>query len=297
MHYLQDPVTYLIPIFGVLIFAEMYISYRNNLHLFKLADSVASVSLGIGSVFINLVMKALAFIWFSYVHQYALFDIGWQWWAWIILLFADDFTFYWHHRLSHEIRFFWAAHINHHSSQYYNFATALRQSWTEIIYKYFWWTWLPLLGFEPLMVFMMISVSLIYQFLLHTEVVGNMGFLERFMNTPSHHRVHHATNIKYLDRNHGAIFIIWDKLFGTFEPEDPNEKPVYGITVNLETHNVLVIASHEWVNLWRDMKTADTWMNTLKYAIYPPGWTHTGVNNTSKYLQQQYYKQQQQQQQ
>jgi sterol desaturase/sphingolipid hydroxylase (fatty acid hydroxylase superfamily) len=157
--------------------------------------------------------------------------LGWHWWVWILILFADDFTFYWHHRLSHEIRVLWAAHVNHHSSTTMNLATALRQSWAEQLYKYFWWLWLPVVGFPPLMILMMMSISLIYQYWVHTELIRKMPkWFEFLFNTPSHHRVHHASNVRYLDQNHAGILIIWDRLFGTFAEERDDEKPVYGIT-------------------------------------------------------------------
>lgn len=220
MNFLSDPVAYAIPFFVLSILAEWYVAYREHHDWYNdPKDSIASIVMGIGSVVINFGMKALAFAVYYALYQYRLFDLGGHWWVWVLLLFADDFTFYWHHRLSHEVRMLWAAHVNHHSSQKYNFTTALRQSWGEELYKYGWWIWLPLLGFHPLMIMTMQSISLVYQFLLHTQTVKKLGFLELFMNTPSHHRVHHGSNAAYLDRNHAAIFIIWDKLFGTYRPK------------------------------------------------------------------------------
>src|ERR1035437_9306783 len=209
-----DPVFYFIPGFIILILAELFINYKQNLHLFERSDSIACIGMGIGSLFIDLVMKTLAYLAYNFIFtHYAIFKIGWQWWAWLLILFADDLTFYIHHRLSHTVRILWAAHVNHHSSEQYNLAVALRQSWTELFYKYIWWLWLPLVGFQPIMILIMMSLSLIYQFWVHTKTIGKLGFIELFMNTPSHHRVHHASNIRYLDRNHAGIFIIWDKLF------------------------------------------------------------------------------------
>src|SRR5690606_38938926 len=160
----------------------------------------------------------------------------------------------WHHRLSHEVRILWAAHLNHHSSMRLNFATALRQSWAEQLYKYVFWLWMPLVGFPPLMIMIMISLSLIYQFLQHTQFIGKLGMLESFFITPSYHLVHHAYNVRYLDRNHAGVLIIWDRLFGTFQEEKENEKPIYGITENIHTYNPLIIATHEFANIWRDVK-------------------------------------------
>ena len=237
-------------------------------------------------------MKLLAFGAYTFLHQFAIFEIGWQWWAWIILLFADDFTFYWHHRLSHEIRVLWAAHINHHSSQKMNLGTALRQSWVEQLYKYMWWLWLPLIGFDPLMILVMMSISLIYQFFLHTELVFKFPKpIEFFFNTPSHHRAHHAVNPRYLDQNHAGILIIWDRMFGTFAEEVEDDLPVYGITNNIDSHNLLHIAMHEYQNLWQDVKKAPKFSDKLKYIFYPPGWSHDGKDNTSVTIRKKYYEQ------
>ncbi|MCL4163836.1 UNVERIFIED_CONTAM: hypothetical protein GTU68_057710, partial [Idotea baltica] len=260
---------------------ELWINYHEKRELYEFKDSIASISMGIGSAFIDLFMKAFV-IWF-YFQLYAFapqsliafFDYH-NWWAWVILLFADDFTFYWHHRMSHTVRLLWAAHVNHHSSQRYNLSTALRQSWAELVYKYFWWIWLPLIGFNPFMIIFMQSISLIYQFWIHTETIGKLGVIEKFMNTPSHHRVHHASNIKYLDRNHAGILIIWDKMFGTFEEENLDEKPVFGITNNIESYNPLHIASHEFLNIWKDFRSAPNWKSKLQYLFNAPGWSHNG---------------------
>ena len=141
------------------------------------------------------------------------------WWSWVLLVLGDDLSYYLHHRAGHTVRLLWARHVTHHSSQEYNFAVALRQAWGELATKYVWYAWLPLLGFHPLAILTMAAVSLVYQFFLHTEVVGRLERLGLFLNTPSHHRVHHGSNIRYLDRNHGGMLILWDRLFGTFEPE------------------------------------------------------------------------------
>ena len=282
----HDPVAYAIPVFIILILLELGLDFREKRQGYVTKDAWASLAMGAGSVFTNLLMKVLYFFVFSYLHQnFAFFSIPTVWWSWLLLLFADDFSFYWHHRLSHSIRLLWAAHSNHHSSTCYNLTTALRQSWTEQIYKYIFWLWLPLIGFAPLQIFSMISVSLIYQFFLHTETVGKLGFWEWFMNTPSHHRVHHATNVQYLDKNHAGIFIVWDRLFGTFVAEDTSDKPVYGLTENINTFNPLRIAVHEYQKIWQDFRKAPTRKAKIGYLLNPPGWRHDGTGKTAKELQ------------
>ena len=204
---------------------------------------------------------------------------------WGLLLLADDVTFYWYHRLAHQIRFFWAAHVQHHSSEHMNFSVALRQSWGEPFIKFLFYIWLPFIGFNPVYILIMQAISLVYQFFPHTKLVGKLGPIEWIFNTPSHHRVHHATQVQYLDKNHAGILIIWDRMFGTFQKEI--EVPTYGITVNINSFNPLKIASHEYISLWQDIRRAKKLSHKIKYLINPPGWSHDGENRTSKELQRQ----------
>lgn len=281
---LNDPVTYAIPVFIIAILVELFIDVKEKLQVYHKGEAWASIAMGAGSVVINLFTKFMYFVFFSYIYEnWSFWQLGFVWWVWLIAFFADDFSFYWHHRLSHEIRILWAAHSNHHSSQDYNLAVALRQSWTEGIYKFLFYAWMPLVGIHPIMVFTLASISLIYQFFLHTQVVKKLGFLEWFMNTPSHHRVHHGTNLQYLDRNHAGILIIWDRLFGTFEPE--KETVIYGLTKNIETSNPLRIATAEFESIAQDLQKADKWSDKIKYLLKPPGWSHDGSTKTTKELQ------------
>ncbi len=282
-----EVVQYAIPIFFILIIVESYIIYKDEREILNLKDSMSSITMGLGSVLFNLIAKVLYFLLFMYLYNhFKIFEIGYQWWAWLILLFADDFSFYWHHRMSHQVRILWAAHSVHHSSEYYNLSTALRQSWTEWSYKYMFWIWLPILGFHPLMIFTMMSISLIYQFFLHTEKVNKLGFLEIFMNTPSHHRVHHGSNVLYLDKNHAAIFIIWDKMFGTFQAELEEEKVIYGLTDNIKTYQPIKIAFIEYLRIYKSVfQKGVSFKNVFQYLINPPGWSHDGSSKTTKELQ------------
>lgn len=287
----EDPTVYFIPGFIFLILLELVLSYRANMNVHEPKDSIASIGMGIGSLIIGVGVKTVAFGIMLYLYQFDVLGLkehlgADKWYAWLILVFADDFCMYWHHRLSHDIRLLWAAHINHHSSMNYNLAVALRQSWTEILYKYTFWLWLPLIGFHPIMVFTMMSLNLIYQFWVHTKTIKRLGPLEWFMNTPSHHRVHHASNVRYLDKNMGGIFIIWDKLFGTFQEELDEEPVVYGITSNIHTYNLFKIAFHEFGNIWNDLKRAPDFKSRLGYLFMPPGWSHDGKTKTSAQLRQ-----------
>jgi sterol desaturase/sphingolipid hydroxylase (fatty acid hydroxylase superfamily) len=252
-----------IPVFLLLIGAELLYSRVTRQQLYEWRDSLACLAMGLGNVIISAGWKALA--WgavFFWIYQYRLFDIPMTaWWAWALILVLEDFCYYWFHRLHHEIRFMWAAHVNHHSSEHLNLAVALRQSWTTPVTGMLFWAPLALLGFPPLMILTQQAISLVYQFWIHTQAIKSLGPLEWVMNTPSHHRVHHGSNPQYLDRNYAGIFIVWDRLFGTFEPEVEPVK--YGLTKNIETFNPVKIAFHEWTAIWRGARAAKGWRAAL----------------------------------
>lgn len=278
-----------LPIFILAVVIEVIVSRRSYPELYEKKDSIASFWMLIFTGIVEFIPKLLAFIAFFYLHEISpLSDlIQRQWWAWILLFFLDDFTYYWFHRLNHEVRLFWAGHVPHHSAIKMNFGTALRQGVGERIHKFAFWLWLPLLGFDPLMMLTVMGANLFYQFWVHTEMVGKLSRpIEFIFNTPSHHRVHHASNIRYLDCNHAGIFIFWDRLFGTFSEEVPNEKPVYGLTENLTSTRALHVATHEYQAIWRDVQRADRWSDKLKYIFYAPGWSHDGEDKRAKILRQ-----------
>jgi sterol desaturase/sphingolipid hydroxylase (fatty acid hydroxylase superfamily) len=262
-----------IPGFIALLILEAVLGARMRQELYEWKDTAASLTMGVGNVLIALVTKAIAFGVFSALYKFAPVKLGFAWWVWPLAFFADEFSYYWFHRTSHECRLFWASHVVHHSSQRYNLGTALRQTWTGAFMSFVFWLWMPIAGFPPVMILTMQSISLIYQFWIHTELVRSLGPLEKVMNTPAHHRVHHASNPRYIDRNHGGTLIIWDRLFGTFEPEDMNEPPVYGLTKNINTYNPFRIAFHEWADIGRDLFRAGTWQERSHYIFGRPGWS------------------------
>ncbi len=266
-----------IPFFFITIIIEIIITNKKKLHSYTLKDASASITMGLGNVFLGIFAKGLVLAALTYIYlNFRFFTIPFTWWAWVLIFLAEDFTYYWFHRISHENRFFWASHVIHHSSQKYNLSTALRQTWSGSFISFVFWLPLPLLGFHPAMILAQMSISLIYQYWIHTELIDKTpNWFEAIFNTPSHHRVHHATNPQYLDRNHAGILIIWDKIFGTFEPEI--QKPVYGLITNIKTYNPLKIAFIEWINLFNDAITSKTSViNKLKYFVKPPGWKHDG---------------------
>ncbi|MFD0861033.1 sterol desaturase family protein [Sungkyunkwania multivorans] len=280
-------ILFAVPIFLVAMVLEVIISRKKHLELYYGKDTAASMWMLIFSALVEFFPKALAFIAFFYLHEISpLKDIvGRQWWAWISLFFLEDFTYYWFHRANHEIRLFWAGHVPHHSSVKMNFGTALRQGVGERVHKFFFWLWLPLLGFDALMIFTMMGISLIYQFWIHTELVGKLPApIEFIFNTPSHHRVHHASNIRYLDCNHAGVLIIWDRMFGTFSEEKYDAKPVYGLTQNIESYHPFIVATHEYKAIKNDVSRAKKLKDKLKYIFFAPGWSHDGEDKRAKVL-------------
>lgn len=280
MPQLPDVVEYAIPAFILLIIFEVVVWRWKKSGDYEWRDSAASITMGVGNNIIGFLGGALVIGIYFAAHQIAVFDFGFSVWAFIACFFAEDLAYYWFHRVSHERRWFWASHIVHHSSQHYNLSTALRQSWTGII-GCTWIFWIPLilLGFDPLMVIFFQGISLVYQFWIHTETIGKLGPLEWVLNTPSHHRVHHAVNNKYIDANYAGVLIIWDRLFGTFVPEGADGKPRYGIVRQLGTFNPLVIAFHEWIAMFRDVFSAKDLRSVAGYLFGPPGWKPDGSHH------------------
>jgi len=280
---------YAIPAFVILLLAEVVLATWEKKDWFEAKDTFSSLAMGIGNVLVGLITKGLILGLYFAVYQFRLFELSYtDWWVWVLLFFADDFSYYWMHRVSHSSRFFWASHVVHHSSQRYNLGTALRQTWTGAVSATFlFWLWLPLLGFHPIMIMTMQSVSLLYQFWIHTEAIKKLPRpIEFIFNTPSHHRVHHSSHPKYLDRNHAGILIIWDRMFGTFQEEE--EHPTYGLTRNINSYNPFVIAFHEWIDMFKDVWRAPGPKAAFNYLFGPPGWSHDGSRKTSEQLRAEY---------
>ena len=285
---LPNPVDYAIPGFVLLILAEMLVWRARDRRRYEPRDTLTSLALGLGSTVAGLLSGGLVFGMAMWVHQYRLFDIGYAWYWFAVAFVLDDLAYYVFHRSAHRVRWFWASHVIHHSSQHYNLSTALRQTWTGFFSAGFIFR-LPLflIGFPPAMVFFVAGLNLVYQFWIHTEAVGRMpAWFEGVMNTPSHHRVHHATNPRYLDKNYAGVFIVWDRLFGTYEPERDDEAIRYGIVKQLGSFNLLWAAFHEWVGIAQDMWAAPGVRNKLGYLLMPPGWSHDGSRETSEMIKQ-----------
>ena len=280
---LPDPVQLAVPAFVALIVLEMVLTRRTGRGRYDWRDAGASLTLGLGSTVAGALTAGAVLAMALWLYGYRLFDIPISWWAFALCFVLDDLAYYAFHRSAHRVRWFWASHVIHHSSQHYNLSTALRQTWTGFFSLGFLFRMpLFLIGFPPAMVFFCAGLNLIYQFWIHTELVGRMPrWFEAVMNTPSHHRVHHAVNPRYLDRNYAGVFIIWDRLFGTFEAERDEDRPRYGIVKALPTLNPLWAAIHEWVAMARDAAAARSAGELAGRLFGPPGWQPDGAGETS----------------
>ena len=283
----EDWVIYALPLFFVALAIEWTVAWRKSLPLYHRQDFFASMGVMLITVVVDLIPKLLGVMLMFACWQASPFqDIVTRaphWW--VVLFFLDDLTYYSFHRANHEVRLMWAGHVSHHNSQYYNYGTALRQGVGERVIKYLFWCPLALLGFDPVMIVTMMSLSLIYQFWLHTETVNRMpGWFEWFFNTPSHHRVHHASNVRYLDRNHAGVLIIWDRLFGTFSAEVPEEPVRYGLTRNIDSFNPVKVSFGEYASIARDIRRSPGWQDALRDLFLAPGWSHDGEDKRANTL-------------
>lgn len=281
-----------IPAFIALILLELaankWFGTRGN---YETRDTATSLLMGVGSVVSGILFGFIGFLALMWVYKFRLFTVPFEWWAGVLCFVIDDLRYYWYHRIAHRARWVWAEHIVHHSSQHYNLSTALRQSWTQAFTGMFVLQIpLVLLGFHPAFILFIYGFNLVYQFWIHTEAIDKMPrWFEAVMNTPSHHRVHHATNPRYLDSNFAGTLIIWDKMFGSFVPELAEDKPRYGIVKNIGTFNPIKVSFHEWVSMLRDMFQPElTARQRLNYFIKPPGWRHDTAAMGSDALKQDY---------
>lgn len=294
-----NPLVYGVPCFLGLILLELtYSKQTNNKNLYKWKDLTASLALGVGSVVIAALTKTVSAIlifttlyeWFNPLVDGVRTNIfGWEsfgyaWYIWIICMLLDDFAYYWFHRQNHMVRFFWAAHIVHHSSDNFNLGTAVRNGWFTIVYKPFFYVWIVMLGFPPEMLLVCLGIEALWQFQLHTKYISKMGFIEKFLNTHTMHQVHHSRNIEYMDKNHGGILNIFDRIFGTWKELDETIDIEYGVTSPPNSYNVWTILTHEYKNIWSDMKKSKNWWHKFMYAFGPPGWSHDGSTLTIKQI-------------
>jgi len=266
-----DYIALSIPVFFLLIAIELVYAVYKKLNYYRLNDSLSNLSQGIGSQLVGIFLKAITFFGYLYIYEHwKFYTFPNTIWTWLLLFFGVDFFYYWFHRKSHQINALWAAHIVHHQSEEYNLTVALRQSWFQSAFSWVFYLPLAFAGFDPIMFLTVSAFNTLYQFWIHTRTIGRMGPLEWFLNTPSHHRVHHGSNPKYIDKNHAGTLIIWDRMFGTFQEEE--EDVVYGITKPLASWNPVWANVHYWVDLYSSSRNAHNISDKIKVFINAPGW-------------------------
>lgn len=246
------------PVFLICVLLEWRFAVLRKRNFYQWRDTLANAVLALLHQGADLLALLLLMPLFYWLHQYSLMNIELTALNLLLAFVLQDFLYYWFHRGSHHIRWLWASHVAHHSSRLMNFSTAFRQSLTYPV-SGMWLFWLPmiLIGFEPELVFAVVALNLAFQFFVHTQLIGNLGVLEYVFNTPSHHRVHHACNDIYIDRNFAGVLIIWDKLFGTFVPEQGDEPCRYGITDDFNSTNPLTITFYEWRRMWQEARSKE----------------------------------------
>ena len=271
---MKSPICYAIPMFFLLLAAEAIYSYVKHKKLYRLNDTITNLSLGIGNQVVAVLTKVLLFGTYVYFYQhFAFFHLPVTWWSFFLCLLMFDFLFYWAHRLSHEMNFLWGAHVVHHQSEEYNLSVALRQPWFHNLIAFFIFLPMPFFGFDPMTFVLAAGIHTLYQFWIHTRAIHKLpAVVEYFLNTPSHHRVHHAVNPKYIDKNHAGVFMIWDRMFGTFKAEEDPEEIIYGITTQFKSWNPVWANYHYYVEMWDKATQMKTWRDRLHIIIARPGW-------------------------
>ncbi|MEM7369759.1 MAG: sterol desaturase family protein [Bacteroidota bacterium] len=244
--------------------------YQKKINKWRLGEMWASLSVFIPAQLTEKAANAIFLGSFFLIDRIIPWQIPVNAWTTILAVLLIDFLYYWEHRWEHEIRALWSYHSIHHSSPIYNYTTALRVSFIDNFVTWIFYLPAIIIGFHPLVVLLAISLTLIYQFWIHTELIGKMGWYGWIFNTPSHHRVHHGSDELYLDKNYGAILIIWDRMFGTFQQEE--FKPTYGLTTQIDTINPVKVHFHEYITMFRDIRKARSFREAINYLIKPPGW-------------------------
>lgn len=260
-----------VPIILALIFFEVFISNWQSKSFYKAGDTYCTSGLLFGNIIIGFVIKSSIVAFHFVLYEYRFFDLMSSmpiWLLWVLTFILIDLVFYIYHRMSHRVRFLWTVHMSHHSSEEMNFAVSFRQAWFGPISKIPFFMVLPILGLDPLMIAVAGVVSTLWGVVGHTQIIGKLGPLEWVFNTPSHHRVHHGSNPEYIDKNYGNLFIIWDRIFGTFEPEN---KPVeYGLVNNVNTFSPIKITFMGWEKLFKDIRNSESFKETIGLIFGPP---------------------------
>ena len=274
-----------VPIYAFVIGFEIVYSYFKNKGLYSTKGILSNIYLTALNMGLDILLRTLCLFILGYFYRFHFTDLSFSpALYWSVLIIAEDFMFYWLHRVDHYCRFFWAVHVTHHSSEEFNLTVGFRSSVFQPLYRFIYFIPLTFFGFNGLDIMFAYSATQIFGILSHTQTVGKLGVLEYFLVTPSHHRVHHGSNVRYLDKNMGMFLIIWDKLFGTFQAEEETDPVKYGLTTNIQTHHPLKMVFHEWQNIFKDLRKDCSFKDKLMYIFGPPGWSHDGSTKTSGQL-------------
>ncbi len=266
-----NPIVLSIPIFFLLIGIELTVERFSHRQLYRFPDAIANLSCGITSQLSGLFLRILGIGVYELLYaNFALFQLERNWLYWVVLFLLVDLAYYWAHRMSHEINLFWGGHVVHHQSEDYNLSVALRQSSFQVVWTFAFNLPLAFIGFDTLDFALISALNTLYQFWIHTETINKMGWMEYIFNTPSHHRVHHGRNPKYIDKNHAGTLIIWDRMFGTFQKEE--EKPIYGITKPINSWNAIWANFSHYDTMASELKRITSWKDKIKYLFKKPGW-------------------------
>jgi len=276
-----------VPLYIILIGAEILMSNWKGNKYYTLKDTLQNVYLTLTNGALDLLLRTLFYVSIlMWSYQQHFFTIENVFLYWLLLFILEDLAFYFEHRIDHYCRLFWAVHVTHHSSEEFNLTTGFRSSVFQPVYRFIYFIPIALMGFHPLDIVFMYSITQTYGILVHTKYITKMPrWFETIFVSPSHHRVHHASNIRYLDKNMGMCLIIWDKIFGTFQEELACDPVKYGLTKNVENNsNPVNVVFHEWKNLGKDLRKKISFTNRLRYMFMPPGWSHDGSSKTASQL-------------
>jgi sterol desaturase/sphingolipid hydroxylase (fatty acid hydroxylase superfamily) len=272
------------PFYTLLIVFEALLSHRQHRDYYTWRDSITNFILMLLNGGIDLAFRAVYVVILVWFYQYRVTEISNVYVYWILLFLAEDFLFYVLHVMDHYCRLFWAVHVTHHSSEYFNLTTGFRSSVFQPLYRFVYFIPLVLVGFKAADIVLMYSITQTYGIIVHTNYIGKLGWWGYIFVTPSHHRVHHASNVAYLDKNMGMCLIIWDRIFGTFQEELDKEPVRYGLTKSLADQSLPNTIFHEWRAIAADLSKNIDWKTKLKYLLNPPGWSHDGSTLTSNQL-------------
>ncbi len=272
------------PFYALLIALEALASHWQHRQNYTWRDTITNFLLMLFNGGIDLAFRAIYVVILVWFYQYHFTEITNVYGYWLLLFLAEDFLFYVLHVVDHYCRLFWAVHVTHHSSEYFNLTTGFRSSVFQPLYRFVYFIPLVLLGFRPADIILMYAITQIYGIIVHTNYVGKLGVLEYILVTPSHHRVHHASNVEYLDKNMGMCLIIWDRIFGTFQEEKASISLKYGLTTPLAQRGIGYTVFHEWKAIFDDLKRDVDLKTKVKYVLNPPGWSHDGSTKTSNQL-------------